>query len=284
LTFRDYFFPLDTAEKKKKLPIMASALVRTDGISRITGNVSSHFIGSIKLAAFDFHGQNMCFLQSSLPTSHEVCITMQNYKSVLTGFALYKSIKYDWTKHEDIFYAPYRNLTKMEIADCLLYALLDSKNNTATTTVKIKGEKFFLQNWFNPFDPEKFDWAHLSKTGKQAFDELQKYCENMVQWKTLQTPYGNNKGEGVWLGLYQYRTSYETVNKTYKKKFGKDYPNRDLYGISYPDSFRQAIEDLRKRIEALAVDLCLTADKEIMRTRDTFLEQAQSTFLSATQS
>ncbi|GHT09638.1 hypothetical protein FACS1894170_00490 [Planctomycetales bacterium] len=52
-----------------------------------------------------------------------------------------------------------------------------------------------------------------------------------MQWWSLQTPYGNNKGQGVWLGLYQYRTSYETVNKTYKKKFGVDYPSQDLYGI-----------------------------------------------------
>gem|GEM_PF-1916150 len=275
LTFRNYFFPLDTTERKRKLPIMASAVIRTGGESRITANVSSNFVGSIKLATFDFQGQNMSYLQSSLPTSHEVCITTHSYRSVLIGFALYKSVKYNWTKHEDIFYAPYRNLTKKEIADCMLYALLDGKNNTATTTVEIKGEKFFLQNWFNPFDTEKFDWSQLSKVGKKALEELTHYCDNMVQWKALQTPYGNNKGNGVWLGLYQYRTTYDSVNKTYKKKFGKDYPNRDLYGIPYPDSFKQAIENLRRRVEALAIELCLTAGKEVTRTRDTFLEQSQ---------
>jgi len=78
--------------------------------------------------------------------------------------------------------------------------------------------------------------------------------------------------------LYQYRTSYDAVNKTYKKKFGKDYPNRDLYSIPYPDSFKAAIEELRQRVEALAIDLCLTAGKEITRTRDTFLEQSQRMF------
>ena len=277
LSFRNYFFPLDTGEKKRKIPIMASALVRTGGASRITGNVSLNFIGSVKIASVDFQDKQKSFFQSSLPTSHEVCITTANYASVLTGFALYKSVKYDWTKHDEIFYAPYRNLTKKEIADCLLYALLDSKNNTATTTVEIKGEKFFLHNWFNPFDAEKFDWSHLSKIGKQALAELTHYCENFVQWKTLQTPYGNNKGNGVWMGLYQYRTSYDTVNKTYKKKFGKDYPNRDLFGIPYPESFKHAIENLRQRIEALAIDLCLTAGKEVTRTRDTFLESNGST-------
>ena len=91
----------------------------------------------------------------------------------------------------------------------------------------------------------------------------------------MQTPYGNNKGSGVWLGLYRYRTSYEMVNKTYKKKFGVDYPNQDLYGIPYPDSFKAAIEALKQRVEALAIELCLTAGKEITRTRDTFLESSQ---------
>jgi len=273
LTFRDYFFPLDTGEKKRKIPAMASAVIRTSGESRITGNVSSDFIGSVKIASVDFQDKQKSFFQSSLPTSHEVCITTANYQSILIGYALYKSVKYDWKNDQDIFYAPHRNLTKKEQADCILYALLDGMNNTATTTVEIKGEKFFLQNWFNPFDAEKFDWSHLSKVGQKAFDELTNYCEKHVQWKTLQTPYGNNKGNGVWLGLYQYRTPYDAVNKTYKKKFEEDYPNRDLYGIPYPDSFKAAIEALRQRVEALAIDLCLTVGKEVTRTRDTFLEQ-----------
>ena len=31
-----------------------------------------------------------------------------------------------------------------------------------------------------------------------AFEELTKYSDINVQWKTLQTPYGNHKGKGVW--------------------------------------------------------------------------------------
>jgi len=170
---------------------------------------------------------------------------------------------------------PDRDLTPVEICDCMLFALLHDSNTTAYTTVKTETDMFVLQNWFNPFDEMKFDWSDLSEIGTQAFAELTHYCESIVKWRTLQTPYGNNKGNGVWLGLYQYRTSYDTVNKTYKKKFGKDYPNRDLYGIAYPDRFKSAIEALRQRVEALAIDLCLTAGKEITRTRDTFLEQSQ---------
>jgi hypothetical protein len=275
LSFRKYFFPLAPGEKKKSVPIMSGAVIPCSGQSRTGGKVSTDFVGSFCLYHFDFHGMHMCYLQSALSASHEVCITPQNYKGTLIGFALYKSVKYVWTRHEDIFYAPHRDLTPTEQADCLLYALLDGKNNTATTTVEIKGEKFILQNWFNPFDEAKFDWSKLSKIGKSALSELMNYCENLVRWRTLQTPYGNNKGNGIWMGLYQYRTTYDTVNKTYKKKFGKDYPNLDLYGFSYPDSFKQAIENLRQRIEALAIDLCLSAGKEITRTRDTFLEQSQ---------
>jgi hypothetical protein len=118
-----------------------------------------------------------------------------------------------------------------------------------------EGETFVLPNWFNPFDETKFDWSDLSLLGKSALSELTDYCENMVKWKTLPTSYG----DGVWLGLYQYRTAYETVNKTYGKKFGKDYPNRDLYGIAYPETFKRAIADLRRRVEVLAVELCLAA-------------------------
>ncbi|MDR3233325.1 MAG: hypothetical protein LBT46_06650 [Planctomycetaceae bacterium] len=273
LPFRDYFFPFDAGKKKKHLPIMASALIPTAGTSRKSGKVSSGFVGSIKLATIDFQGQTLGFLQSSLPTSHEVCITAANYKSILTGYALYKSVKYEWQRDADIFYAPYRDLTNEEIADCLLYTLLE--NQTATTMVEIKGEKFHLKNWFNPFDKEKFDWSNLSRVGKKALEELTNYCESTVQWRTLQTPYGNNKGGGVWLGLYQYRMTYDEVNKTYRRKFDRDYPNRDVFGFAYSDTFKQAIEDLRRRVEESAVDLCLTAGKTVERTRDTFLKPAQ---------
>ena len=275
--FREYFFPVAKGTKVKAFPIMSAAVIPSSGQSRETANAPIDCIGSVKGKIHDIQNQRYVFLTSGLPISHEIIITPNNYHGILVGFSLFKSVKYDWKIDHDIFYAPYRNLTKKEITDCLLCALLDGENVAATTTVEIKGEKFFLHNWFNPFDTEKFDWSHLSKVGKQALAELTKYCENIVQWKTLQTPYGNNKGNGVWLGLYQYRTSYDAVNKTYKKKFGKDYPNRDLYGIAYPDSFKQAIEALRQRVEALAIDLCLTAGKEVTRTRDTFLEQSQST-------
>jgi len=264
----------------KTLPDMAAVTPYTPenekqrGTIRTT-SVQSDCIGMILNFRGDFENQNLCYITSGGGAGTQ--INERIYMSILTGFSLYKSVKYDWTRDHDIFYAPYRNLTKKEIADCVLFALLHGSNQTATTTVETDEALFYLQNWFNPFDTEKFDWTHLSKIGKQAFEELTQYCEHIVKWKTLQTPYGNNKGNGIWLGLYQYRTSYDTVNKTYKKKFGKDYPNRDLYGIPYPESFKSAIEELRKRVEALAIDLCLTAGKEVTRTRDTFWESATTT-------
>ena len=235
---------------------------------------ASNCIGTLLSIPYDYQQLNIPFLTTG-SCSRIYQITTDNYQSVLTGFALFKSLTYDWICDADILYAPYRDLTEEEIGDCMLFALLHDSNAMAYTTVKNETDVFILPNWFNPFDAEKFDWSHLSDIGKQAFIELTHYCDNNVRWKALQTPYGNNKGNGVWLGLYQYRTSYETVNKTYKEKFGKDYPNRDLYGIPYPDSFKQAIENLRRRVEALAIELCLTAGKEVTRTRDTFLEQSQ---------
>jgi hypothetical protein len=173
---------------------------------------------------------------------------------VLTGYALYRSVKPDWQCNADIFYAPCRDLTTEETADALLYALLDSQNNTATTLVN----GTLLHNWFNPFDTAKFNFKDCSDTGKQALHELANYCNNIVRWSKLETPYG----KGTWLGLYQYRASFEQVNKTYKRKFGGNYPNDDLYGFTYPVTFLTAIELLRKRVESCAVELlfAMTAD------------------------
>ena len=270
---RQYFFPPCKEERIKSLPVMSGAVMPTDG-KTLVDNAARNCVGAMALAAIDFQHFNMCYLMSGLHATNAIHITTDNYRSILIGFALYKSVKYDWTRDADIFYAPYRDLTKEEIADCLLYALLNGANNTGYTTVKTENDTFILLNWFNPFDKAKFDFVSeeglpLSVVGRAAFNELMNYCNKIVKWKKLDTQYGH----GVWLGLYQYRTSYDAVNKTYKKKFGKDYPNQDLYGIPYPDSFKAAIEALRQRVEALAIDLCLTAGKEITRTRDTFLER-----------
>ena len=281
--FREYFFPQHKRYKDntKKLPRMSGAVIpytaqsgKEKGDIFIDERLSSNCIGTMLSIPYDYQHLVLPFLTSG-SNSRIYQITTDNYQSVLTGFALYKSLTYHWLCDADILYAPYRELTREETVDCILFALLHDSNTTAYTTVKTEAGMFVLQNWFNPFDPDKFDWSHLSKAGKETFAELTNYCENVVQWTTLQTPYGNNKGKGIWLGLYQYRTSYETVNKTYKKKFGKDYPNQDLYGIPYPDRFKTAIETLRQRVEALAIDLCLTAGKEVTRTRDTFSEQPQ---------
>ncbi|MDR3183655.1 MAG: hypothetical protein LBT89_12195 [Planctomycetaceae bacterium] len=262
LAFIKYFFPNIRTDTIKPLPRMSSAVIPCNG-KNIEGKAAADCLGAMKLKGIDFLNQQYAFLLSALPSSSGVVINPTNYNSILTGFALYKSVKYDWRNHEDIFYAPYRDLTDKEKADCLLYALLENKNNTATARV----DGNMLYNWFNPFDKAKFNFAKCSKTGKKAFAELTDYCENRVQWRKLETPYGY----GEWLGLYQYRTDYEQVNRTYKKKFGRNYPNKDLYGIVYPDSFQKAVEALRQQVEALAIDLCLSAGKTITRTQNSFI-------------
>ncbi|GHT16136.1 hypothetical protein FACS1894170_13590 [Planctomycetales bacterium] len=209
--------------------------------------------------SIDFQGISKCFLTSALPASHEVCITVHNYRRVLTGYALYRSVKPDWQRNADVFYAPCRDLTNVETADALLYALLDSQNNTATTLVN----GTLLHNWFNPFDTAKFDFRNCSDAGKHAFDELAKYCNNIVRWSGLATPYG----KGIWLGLYQYRTSFEQVNKTYKRKFGRDYPNDDLYGFTYPAPFLAPIESLRKRVESCSAELSWLQKQDTQRSK-----------------
>jgi hypothetical protein len=268
---RQYFFPTDKGKQIKPLPVMSGAVMPLSGKKAGMGKATNNFVGTVVFYQADFQHNNFCNIVSGLAHGG-YAITTANYQSILTGFALFKSVKYDWTRDVDLFYAPYRDLTETEIADCLLYALLCPANNTATTRVNNN----MLFNWFNPFDKKKFGFENLplSVLARTALAELVNYCNKIVRWQKLGTPYGL----GVWLGLYQYRTSYDTVNKTYKKKFGKDYPNQDLYGIAYPDNFKQAIEELRLRIEALAIDLCLTAGKEVTRTRETFLEQTQRTF------
>ena len=181
LGFREYFFPLNQEKNRTcVVPVMSGAVIPLMGKQAGTGKVVNNFVGTMVFYQADFQHNNFCNIVSGLAHGG-YAMTTANYKSIFTGFALFKSVKYSWMRDVDLFYAPRRDLTEEEVADCMLYALLCPANNTATTRVNDN----ILFNWFNPFDKAKFDFVSekglpLSHVGQITFNELMNYCNKIV--------------------------------------------------------------------------------------------------------
>jgi len=181
-----------------------------------------------------------------------IFINEKNNKRVLCGLGLYWSVTHTWINHEDCFFAPSRELKPREKADAILYALLSDRNRCTTamlTETEINTNRGKARNgglvraMLNPFDPELFDWKHLSAVGKKALEEYRKYCYEVVDWENYPTA----AGIGVWGGHYLYE----------RTKDGLDIENKKP-GDGFPltKTFKDAREKLRQAVEKIALEVC----------------------------
>ena len=236
--FRD-FLEIDNSELIMKLPLLESAIKLTTGREYCKPFVQSDFLGTMVFIGPDFQQQNRSFIVSGVAnTNHNnIYITKKNYTNILTAFALYKAPEFYWLRDRDFFVSPNRVLKHSEVSDCILYALLSTSNNSAT--FKFDNGDTIINN-LNPLDKTMFDFSECSVKGQIAFEELRKYLEDVVEYKSISTVFG----VGKFLGLYQYRTK-------------NDINHPQCYGFDYPDSFKKAIEDLRNVVSVISEEVCL---------------------------
>lgn len=200
--------------------------------------VSDDFLGTMKFISPNFEHQNDAHIGSGIINSNhnDVFITKRNYIKVLISFALYKAPEENWLNNKDVFHLPNRELTDEEKSDCLLYSLLIDSNKASTFQFE-NGD--YMENYFNPFDESLFDFTHLSITGRKAFNEMSNYLNNIVDYKNINTPFG----KGKFMGFYQYKSDPK-INNT-------------CYGFKYPESFKNAIEELKQVIAKISYEVCL---------------------------
>ena len=165
---------------------------------------------------------------------------------------LYWSIKHSWKNDPDCLLAPSRKMTKSEQSDSILLALLHERNRCSTAmlaeteinTARGKSRNGGLvRAMLNPFDPELFNWKHLSAIGKKALEEYRKYCYEVVDWENYPTA----AGVGVWGGHFLYE----------RTKNGLDIENKKP-GDGFPltKEFKDAREKLRQSVEQTALEVC----------------------------
>ena len=181
---------------------MSSGIALSTGSAYCEPFAPHGFLGTMVFIGGDFQQQNRCFLASGVVnTNHNnIYLTRDNYKIILTGFALYKAPVCDWLRNKDFFSYPKRDLTEEEIADCVLFALLSPNNNCATFRFP---DGSIITNELNPLDSTMFDFSQCSQVGKEAFEQAKNYLENKVNYKNLNTLFG----KGKFLGFYQYKTT-----------------------------------------------------------------------------
>jgi 16S rRNA G966 N2-methylase RsmD len=236
--FRDYF-DIDNSPQIMKLPLLESAIKLTTGREYCKPYVQKDFLATMVFIGPDFQQQNRSYIVSGVAnTNHNnIYITRKNYKNILSAFALYNAPEFNWLRDRDFFQHPNRVLNETDLSDCILYAILSISNNTATFKFS-NGDT--IVNLLNPMDNTMFDFSKCSQIGMTAFAELVNYLENIVNYKTINTAFG----KGKFLGLYQYRTKLDS-------------DHQQCFGYEFPDSFKSAIEDLRKHIASISEIVCL---------------------------
>lgn len=232
------YFPDNPSSLTVRTPLLSSGIALSTGNTYCEPFAPHGFVATMVFIGGDFQQQNRCFLASGVVnTNHNnIYLTEENYKDVLIGFSLYKCPNSSWLNNKDFFSIPNRPLTDEEKMDCLLYSLISHFNNCATYRF---ADGSTIMNKLNPLDAQRFDFSQCSAVGKAAFQEAKLYLLNDVKYDQLNTLFGR----GAFLGFYQYRTT-------------PDSDHDQCYGIKYKTSFDNAIEELRKRIEQIALEVC----------------------------
>jgi len=165
---------------------------------------------------------------------------------------IYWSIKPTWKNNADFLSSPFRDLTRREKADAMLYALLSERNRCTTAMLvetEINTNRGKVRNgglvraMLNPFDSELFDWKHLSAIGKKVLEEYRKYCYEIVDWENYLTA----AGVGAWGGHYLYERTKDGLDIENKKPGD---------GYALPKTFKDAREKLRQAVEKTALEVC----------------------------
>ncbi len=251
-SFREYFLPAEKAENDSLTVVQSNGLSTFDGKSIVSnfrpeGTLASIFFNSAYLLK-----QTYSWMVSGVSIHHNLFINRNNYKQFLCGMGLYWSIKHSWKNDPDCLLSPSRKMTKSEQSDSLLLALLHERNRCTTamlpeTEIITKSGKVrnggLVRAMLNPFDPELFDWKHLSVVGKKALEEYRKYCYEIVDWENYPTAAGN----GIWGGHFLYERTKNGLDIENKKP-GDGYP--------LPKAFKEAREQLRQSVEKTALELC----------------------------
>ncbi len=234
-SFRN-FLPDNPVDLSIKLPLLSSGIKLSKGKQYCSPYAPKGFLATMVFIGPDFQQQNRCFITSGINnTNHNnTYITIDNYKNVLTAFALYKAPTSNWLNNKDFFEEPNRDLTEQEISDCILYSLVSSSNQTATYKFPT-GD--IIINKLNPLDQNLFDFSNCSEEGINVFNLLKDYLYNDVKFDKLSTIFG----KGRFLGLYQYQSTID----------------EQCFGIKFSNELIEAIEELRMKIEKLSIELCL---------------------------
>ena len=231
-------FPENSKNLIKRIPLVSSGIQKSTGNIYMPPYAPSDFLASMSFISSDFQQQNRCYIVSGIVnTNHNtIFITKENYKDVLTAFALYKAPNFTWLTNKDSFKIYNRELSLEEQWDCILYSLVCSSNQTATYKFD-SGE--IITNELNPLNFDLFDFSRCSELGKNVFNKLKEYLELQVNYKNLNTTFG----KGRFMGLYQYQM--EPKNNI-----------KDCFNIKFDNEFKKLIEELRKRVETLSLELC----------------------------
>lgn len=136
-----------------KFPPFGSAiLVKGDNMDR-RDRIAEDFLASLMCCGNDFQHQNMtAFFSGPYVSAGALSVTPANFEQAMVVHAARRIPKATWLNDRDQFMKPQRGLSDEFIADCTVWSLFSTSNQTAALrNVCYEGETYQVHNHLFPF-------------------------------------------------------------------------------------------------------------------------------------
>jgi len=134
-------------------PPFGSALtIKSDNVDT-RNRIADHFLASLMCPGNELQNQQQtAFLSGPQASAGALSVTPENFEQAVVVFAARRIPKDTWINHVDQLLRPNRELSPEFIADCAVWSLFDSKNQTvALRDVVYQDRVYQVANHFFPF-------------------------------------------------------------------------------------------------------------------------------------
>ena len=134
-------------------PPFGSALTIKSNNADTRNRIAEGFLASLMCPGNEMQNQQQtAFLSGPQVSAGALSVTPENFEQAVVVFAARRIPKDTWVNHVDQLLRPNRKLAPEFVADCAVWSLFDSKNQTvALRSVMYQGKIYQVANHFFPF-------------------------------------------------------------------------------------------------------------------------------------
>jgi hypothetical protein len=159
-------------------PFSSALTIKPDNVDA-RNRIAEGFLASLMCPGNELQNQQQtAFLSGPQVSAGALSVTPDNFEQAVVVFAARRIPKDSWVNHVDQLLRPNRKLSPQFIADCAVWSLFDSKNQTVSLRNVMYQERVYqIVNHFFPFPPSEMqpegcafvaDWLTRQKLSVEA--------------------------------------------------------------------------------------------------------------------